>query len=134
MSREYVEIVQAAFAAYERGDIDAILRLCDEDVVITQPLDLPGIPVEQRGHSGVREALAVWPDQWDDYRSRLLRVVADPGDYVVVTARTSGRGKQSGVQVEMDFTFVFGVRDDKIVKWQLFMHEDEALKAAGLPE
>lgn len=134
MSRENVEIVQAAFAAYERGDIDAILRLCDEDVVITQPLDLPGIPVEQRGHSGVREALAVWPDQWDDYRSRLLRVVADPGDYVVVTARTSGRGKQSGVQVEMDFTFVFGVRDDKIVKWQLFMHEDEALKAAGLPE
>ena len=91
MSRENVEIVQAAFAAYERGDIDAILRLCDEDVVITQPLDLPGIRFAHGGHSGVREALAVWPDQWDDYRSRLLRVVADPGDYVVVTARTSGR-------------------------------------------
>ena len=134
MSQENVAIVQAAFAAFERGNIDALLERCDEDIVITQPPDLPGIPGEQRGHSGVLEALAIWPEQWEDYRSELARVVADPGDHVVVTARTRGRGKQSGVHVEMDFTFVFTVRDEKIVEWRLFMREDQALQAAGLSE
>ena len=134
MSQENVEIVQTAFAAFERGDMDALLELCDEDIAITQPPDLPGIPGEQRGHSGVLEALAVWPEQWEDYRSELGRIVADRGDLVVVTARTRGRGKQSGVHVERDFTFVFTVRDEKIVEWRLFMREDQALEAAGLSE
>ena len=134
MSQENVEIVQTAFAAFERGDVDALLELCDEDIAITQPPDLPGIPGEQRGHAGVLEALAIWPEQWEDYRSELVRIVADRGDVVVVTARTRGRGKQSGVHVEMDFTFVFTVSDEKIVEWRLFMREDQALEAAGLSE
>jgi uncharacterized protein len=132
MSQENVEIVRTAFAAFERGDMDALLELCDDDIAITQPPDLPGIPGEQRGHSGVLEALAIWPEQWEDYRSELVRIVADRGDLVVVTARTRGRGKQSGVQVEMDFAFVFTVSDEKIVEWRLFMREDQALEAAGL--
>ena len=49
-------------------------------------------------------------------------------------ARTGGRGKQSGVEVEMDFSFVFAVRNEKIVEMQIFMREDQALKAAGRSE
>jgi ketosteroid isomerase-like protein len=134
MSEANVRIVQAAFAAFERGDMDALLALCDEDIAIAQPPDLPGIPGEQRGHSGVLEALAIWPQEWEDYRSELGRIVADRGDLVVVTARTRGRGKQSGVHVEMDFTFVITVRDEKIVEWRLSMREDQALEVAGLSE
>ena len=37
-------------------------------------------------------------------------MVADPGDHVVVTTRQSGRGKQSGVEVEGNFTYVFAIR------------------------
>ena len=134
MSQENVEIVQTAFAAFERGDTDALLQLCDEDIAISQPPDLPGIPGEQHGHSGVLEALAIWPEQWEDYRSELVRIVADRGDHVVASARNRGRGKQSGAQVEMDFTFVFTVNDKKTVEWRLFLREDQALEAAGLAE
>ncbi len=134
MSQENVEIVRTAFAAFECGDTDALLELCDEEIAITQPPDLPGIPREQRGHSGVLEALAIWPEQWEGYRTELVRIVADRGHLVVVTARNRGRGKQSGVPVEMDFTFVFTVSDEKIVEWRLFMREDQALEAAGLAE
>jgi ketosteroid isomerase-like protein len=56
------------------------------------------------------------------------------GDYVVVTARTGGRGKQSGVAVEMDFSFVLTLRNEKIVEMQIFMREGQALEAAGLRE
>jgi len=134
MSQENVEIVRTAFAAFDRGDIDGVLRLCDEDIVITQPADLPGFPHEQHGHRGVVEAIALWPEQWDDYQIETLKIAAAPGGKVFATTRTRGRGKQSGVEVQMEFSFVFTVRDAKISEWQLFIREDQALEAAGLSE
>jgi ketosteroid isomerase-like protein len=89
---------------------------------------------QQHGHTGVLEAFGIWPEQWDDYHIEISRIVADPGDYVVVTTQSRGRGKQSGVEVQMDFTFVLTVRDGKIVEWRIFVSEDEALEAAGLSE
>jgi ketosteroid isomerase-like protein len=133
MSEENMEVVRNAFDAFTRGEIEGVLRLCDESVVITQPPELPGVSPQQRGHSGVLEAFGIWPNQWDDYYIEILRAV-ESGDHVVVTTKQGGRGKQSGVEVEMEFTFVFTVRDAKIVEWQIFMHEDQALKAAGLRE
>ena len=133
MSQENVEIVRNAFDAFSRGDIEGVLRLCDEDILITQPQELPGASRQQRGHSGLLEAFRIWPEQWDDYQIEILRI-ADLGDYVVVTSRTGGRGKQSGVEVEMDFSYVLTVRDENIVEMKIFMREDQALEAAGLSE
>ena len=133
MSQENVEIVRHAFDAFGRGDIERLLRVCDEKIVITQPAELLDAPfTKMYGHTGVLEALAIWPEQWDDYRVETLEILADPGDHVVVATRQSGRGRQSGVKVEMDFTFVFTMRDEKINEWRLFLHEAEALEAAGL--
>jgi ketosteroid isomerase-like protein len=134
MSEGNVEIVRNAFAASERGDMEGVLRLCDEDIVITQPPELPGVSPVQHGHHGVVEAFAIWPAQWDDYRVEILRIADAPGGKVFVTTRTRGRGKHSGVEVDMEFSFVFTVRDAKISEWQLFVHEDQALQAAGLSE
>jgi uncharacterized protein len=134
MSQENVDVVQSAFAAFIRGDTDAVLQLCAENIVTTQPRELPGASRHQYGRSGVLEAFAIWPEQWDEYRIESPRVIADPGDDVVVASRTTGRGKQSGVEVEMEFAFVFTVREGKIAEWQIFVSEDQALEAAGLSE
>jgi ketosteroid isomerase-like protein len=133
MSQENVEVVRWAFEAFTRGDVEGILRRCDENIVITQPAELPGVSPQQHGHSGVLEAFSIWPEQWDDYRIEISRVVADPGDHVVVATRQRGRGKQSRVDVEVEMTFVFTLRDGRIVEWQLFLRGDEALEAVGLP-
>jgi uncharacterized protein len=134
MSEENVEIVRRGFAAFERGDMEAVLRLCDADIVITQPSEIPGIPAQQRGHRGVLEAFAIWPEQWEDYRVEILKIAAARGGKVFVTQRSHGRGKQSGIEVEMDFSVVFTIRDEKITEWRLFVQEDDALEAAGLSE
>ena len=134
MPEENVEIIRNAFSAFDRGDIDSVLRLCDEDIVITQPPELPGAPHEQHGHRGVLEAFATFPEQWDEYRMEVRKLVAAPGGKVFVATRARGRGKQSGVEVEMEFSFVFTVRDSKISAWRLFVQEEEALEAAGLLE
>src|SRR5438552_3085622 len=56
MSRANVELVQAAFRAFDSGDIEGVLRLCDEHIEITQAAELPGVSRDQHGHAGVREA------------------------------------------------------------------------------
>ena len=132
MSEENIEIVRNAFDAFQRGDVEGVLRLCDENIVITQPAELPGATSRQYGHSGVIEAFALWPAQWDDYRIEISRVVADPGDHVVVATHQHGRGKQSGIEVETEMTFVFTIGDRRISDWKLFLREEEALEAAGL--
>lgn len=133
MSRQDVELVQAAFRAYAQDDMEGVLRLCDEQIEITQPAELPGVPRHQRGHAGVREAFAIWPDQWDDFRVDILRV-ADLGDHVMVTTLQHGRGRDSGAQVETRFSFVFSVRAGKIAEWRIFMREEDALDAVGARE
>jgi uncharacterized protein len=134
MSQENVEIVRTAFTAFDRGDIEAVLRLCAEDIVITQPPELPGVSAKQRGHRGVLEAFAIWPEQWEDYRMKILRITAAPADRVIVTTRARGRGRQSGVEVDMEFSFVFTIGDARIREMRIFVQEDDALEAAGLSE
>jgi ketosteroid isomerase-like protein len=131
MSRENVGIVQAAFRAFEKGDMEGILRLCDENIEISQPAELPGASPRQHGHAGLSEAFGIWPEQWEDFRIDILRV-ADMGDRVMVTTLQRGRGKGSGVRVEMPFTFMFSVRAGKITEWFIFMREEEAVEALGL--
>jgi ketosteroid isomerase-like protein len=128
MSQENVELVQAAFRAFEKGDFEGVLRLCDENIEITQPPELPDVSPRQHGHAGVLEAFAIWPEQWDEYRVEILRVAA-VSDQVLVTTRQSGRGKDSGAQVEAQFTFLFSIRSGKITQWRMFMQEAEALEA-----
>ena len=134
MSEENVNVVRTAFDAFIRGDAEAVLQLCAKDIVITQAPEVPGVSPRQHGHSGVLEAFAIWPEQWDEYRVESVRVVADPGDYVIVASRQRGRGKQSGVEVDMEFYFLFAVRKGKIAEWQIFVNEDQALEAAELRE
>ncbi len=133
MSQENVELVLAAFRSFEEGDIEGILRSCDENVKIIQSAELLGVSQQQYGHAGVREAFGIWPEQWDDFHLDVVRVV-DMGERVLVTTIQHGRGKGSGVDVEMPFAFVFSVHAAKIVEWQIFTREAEALKAVGLEE
>ncbi len=134
MSQENVDLVLQAFDAFTRGDIEAVLQMCADDVTITQAQELPGVPSQGHGREGVLEAFAYWPQQWDDYRFEVRGVVADPGDHVVVGIRERGRGKESGVDVQADFTFVFTVRDKAFIELRTFLTEGQALEAAGLSE
>jgi ketosteroid isomerase-like protein len=133
MSQENVHVVERAFEAFDGGDFDAVLALCDEDIVIRQPRELPGAPPILHGHAGVLESFELWPEQWDDFRLETLDM-RDLGSHVLVNAQTFGRGKQSGIEVEARFTFVFTLRNGKLWEWQLFLREEEALEAVGLRE
>jgi ketosteroid isomerase-like protein len=132
MSQKNVKIVRAVFDAYFRGDMESVLRLVDPEIVVMQRSEMPDA-MTRHGHAGVVEAIAVWPDQWDDYQLEIVQIV-DAGDHVVVRTHQRGRGKGSGVNVEDEIWFVFGFRNGKVAEWRMFGAEREALEAVGLRE
>src|SRR5205814_2032065 len=72
MSQENVEIVRAAFDAYFRGDMETLLGLMDPEIVVMQPPEVPD-GTTFHGHAGVMEAIAAWPEQWDDYQLGIVQ-------------------------------------------------------------
>jgi ketosteroid isomerase-like protein len=51
-----------------------------------------------------------------------------------VTVHYYGRGKASGVEVEMRHWHVWTLRDGKAVRWRVLNARGEALEAVGLSE
>ncbi len=127
---ENLELVQAVFDAYFRGDEPAVLALAAPDIVITQfPEQIDAR--EYHGHDGFRQVMADWTGTWDDWSIEILGA-REVGDLVLATARQRGRGKGSGAPIEAEAAFVFTLRDGVIARWQMFSSEEQALQAVGL--
>ena len=50
--------------------------------------------------------------------------------HVVAVIHQSGRGKGSGVAVEMDVAYLWEVREEELVAMQLYATREEALEVA----
>jgi ketosteroid isomerase-like protein len=132
MAQTNLALVQAAIDAFFRGDEPAMLRVAAPDVVIAQPPDQPDRQ-DYHGHDGMRQVMAEWIGNWDDWSLEILSA-REVRDLVLATARQQGRGKASGASFDAEIAFVFTVRDEQIVLWQMFLSEQQALEAAGLSE
>jgi ketosteroid isomerase-like protein len=94
--------------------------------------DLPD-PGPFRGIEGTRAFWDMWKDTFDDFRAELQEYV-ETGDSVIMVVRMVGRGKDSGVAVDTpSFPMVWTVRDDAIIRMEMFTSREEALAAVGLP-
>ena len=137
MSEENVEVVQAIYDSWTRGDYDAVFALLDTDIEWFGPPDIsasgePGSGLA-RGHDGVRRSLARWVGEWDEYSFEVRRLI-DSGDDVLVEGRHRGRGKTSGVEVSEEIFSVWTVRAGQAVRQRMFRDRAEAVEAAGLSE
>jgi ketosteroid isomerase-like protein len=98
--------------------------------VVTQLPDQPDV----QPYHGRDGALRAMPSGLD--MGRLLDRSASherDRDGVLVSCRRRGRGKGSGVEMEGEVHFVFTVRRGKIVRWQMFPSERQALEVVGAP-
>ena len=132
MTRTDVNLAQAAFAAFLRGDWPALLELAAPDIVVTQFPDQLDVR-DYHGHEGMQRVMADWIGTWEDWSIEMLRAW-EVGGLVLVTAFQRGRGRGSGVPIEGEVTFVFTVREGAIARWQMFRSEQEALDAVGLAD
>ena len=56
------------------------------------------------------------------------------GDVVVVLCRYTGRGKESGVDVDTQGAHLWTMRDGTAIRLEVFSTRERALEAAGLSE
>jgi ketosteroid isomerase-like protein len=132
MSEENVEILRRAMPESAPANPEDLFSILDEDVKWDYVGAFPEIQTA-RGPAEVREFLREWSEAFDDFSFQAEEMV-DAGDSVVVEVRQSGRGKETGAQVESDAWQVFTLRDGKVVHCRGYDTKAEALEAAGLSE
>jgi uncharacterized protein len=127
-----LDVVRAGFAAYNAGDVECLLAVCDPDVeLVPLPSLLTGEPY--RGHQGVRDYLGAISDDWSQRAVELDRLV-EVGDEVVLRGRFQARGRSSGVEVDAPAAWVVSLRDGRVVRLRVYTDPQEALEAVGLGE
>ncbi len=132
MSEENVQVVRAALDAFSRGDTPAFLKLFDPSGVFTPIPDTPDVQ-SFHGHEGLLQGIAQTTEIWEDL-SVVLGEMRDFDDHVLASLRWWGRGPGSGIQMEVDVCALVTFRKGKIVRWQFFASEQQALEAVGLSE
>ena len=131
MSQENVEIVRAAFEAWNAGDMDAIRERFDGDVIMRM---VEGWPESGPfvGREAVMRQLEQQRETWDADAFELITDFIDAADRVVV--RLIWRGEGQGPEYNLEFTGVYTVRKGKIFAIEHFWDHTEALEAVGLSE
>ena len=131
MSQENVEVVRAAYAAFNARDVDGLLRLSAEDCE-WQPLRAQLEGIVYQGHKGVRQFVRDMDEDWEAFRIDPLEF-HDRQERVAVIGRVSALG-QSGVEVDSTAGFVFELQRGRIRRIISHSDPEAALEAVGLPE
>ena len=118
----------ALYDLYNRSGTEAIIPFFAPAVEWREPPGWVDGGIE-RGHDGVRRALARWTRQWDEYRIDPVGFVHAGLGHVLVCCRQRGRGEGSGVVVESDLYMVWTLENVKAVEMRMFFDRDEALRA-----
>jgi ketosteroid isomerase-like protein len=132
MSKANVEAVKRMHEAFNRGDRSVLFALLDPEVewdFSTRLVD-PGLHL---GHAGVEYFLREMDEVWEDFRSE-LEDLFEAGDHVVAFVRISGRGRASGLEIDVRVGQTFSFKDGRIVASRYYGDRTEALQAAGLSE
>jgi ketosteroid isomerase-like protein len=137
MSQENLEIVQNAWDAFSRGDVEAAFEVFAADVEWDVSRDIWGAVVgggHYRGVEGVASWLTDLYDAWETFEMEAEEQLDAGEDQVITVLSARGRGRASGIEVEHHPAGVGTLREGKIVRVVWFATRQEALEAAGLSE
>jgi ketosteroid isomerase-like protein len=130
MSQENVELARAWNEAMNAGDMDAVRKFYDPDVVARPTKDWP-----EPGPFFGREAVMQWLEQLrDTWDTLLIETISriDAGDRIIERQIPHGTGQ--GPAYEAEYTTITTIRKGKILYLEFFWDHAEALEAVGLSE
>ena len=123
-----------AVEAFNSRDVDAVLHFYSPDAELRDLANAPDQATALKGIDAIREAWTLWTAAFDELRVD-IQEWTDVGDAVIAAAHWQGRGKASGVSIDVRQFDVFEFREGQIVRATLGLKSmDDALKAAGLSE
>jgi|SRR5215203_5652125 len=129
MSQELIEQVLLGHEGFNRGDLSQAKANVTDDVEWGTTGTWPGLEDVYRGPEALDEWMQILHAEWETFEVSLDEVIRDDGEVVVLAERLSGRGKESGIEVEMQVFSVYWSEEGKIVRRRSFRTREEALAA-----
>ena len=131
MSRENVEIIRAAYDAWNAGDTDAVRDLHHPKVIARYGAAWPE-PGPFVGRDAVVRQIEELRQTWDASQADATTDFIDAGDRVI--AEFVWRGTGRGPAFRLEGAAVYTMRDGMIFEIEYFGNLAEALEAVGLSE
>ena len=130
MSQENVDIARQSIDAYNRRDVDGIRAVNHQDVELDWSASRGWVAGVYRGRDAV---IAFFEEYLDAFEEILIEAAdfIDAGAAVVVPNVSRSRGRD-GIEVLARATFVYTIRDRKIIRLRLFQEIEDALRSVGL--
>lgn len=121
----HIDTVKAYYAAWLADDLEAVLRLCTDDVVA---VNVPIGPLN--GKAAVREFFGKFARGMSDKRYDVHRILGD-GECVVVEGVENY--VKDGKQVSLPYMSTFLFRGELIREWRDYFDLQTVLRQLGLP-
>ena len=119
-------MVERAHRALNSGDIDTLIELCSSDFRLDMS-DRVFNPAVYEGHDGIRRFYAEVQDVWENYVWEPEQLIDSGGD-VVALIRATGRGRESGVEVDRETAMVWTVGKGRLSTLRFYRDRTEALQ------
>jgi ketosteroid isomerase-like protein len=126
---EAIVALKEAYAAFNRGDIDAAVEPFDPQIEWTEPSEFPGGGA-YHGRDEVKRYLAQSRAPWAEGSSEPEQFIPS-GNRIVVFVHARFRPKGSNEWKDVSVADVYTIRDGKIVEMRAFADRQEALRWVG---
>lgn len=129
MASENIEIVRRALEALNENGVEGFLPFIHEDFEATTPPELASEPDTYRGHAGVHR-------YFDSFYEAMEEIQLEPHSFdevdgkVLVDFTLHARGKTTGIDTELRAVAVWILRDEKVIRGEIYPTREEALAAA----
>jgi ketosteroid isomerase-like protein len=128
--QDNVRIVQEAYAAFQRGDIQAVLDTLTDDVewITPGPPDLMPVAGNRHGRNEVAQFFSTLSDTEEVELFEPQEYIAQ-GDKVVAFVKYRGRVKATGRTAESDLVHVFTMREGKVAGFREYFDTAAVVEA-----
>jgi uncharacterized protein len=125
-----VAALRAAYAAFNRGDIDAAVESFDAQIEWSEPPEFPGGGA-YHGREAAKQYLAQSRAAWAEVVSEPEQFIP-AGERIIVFVHARVRPKDSNDWIEVRLADVYTLRNGKAVEMHAFFDRQEALRWAGI--
>ncbi len=129
MAQDNVDVVQGAWDAFGRGDIDGVLDAIAPSAETRVPESLPWGGT-YAGPDGFRDFLTKLTENFDQFNATPEKVLGADDNHVVVLVIVKGRTKR-GATIENRAVWIYQLRDGKIADAETFGDTAQVLEALG---
>ena len=124
-------IVRKMFDTLNEKGTEAALEWFAEDFHGVVPPELSAEPDSYDGHDGVRRYFDSFNEIVADLRFDAEELVEVAPDVLVGRGVITGRGRESGIPIDMRLPFLIRLRGGKLVEMTPYTDWDEAIAAAS---